>query len=314
MSKLQIGDESMAKVAAVIVTYNRLEELKKNINMLIIQKYYLDAIYIIDNASNDNTPKFIHEYMLKEPRIKYFQLEKNLGGAGGFAYGLKQACQDGFEWVWLMDDDGRPQDENTLAVLMNVANQQRNYSLINCNVLHNGNDLSFAIGCQDLTLEKQRENVKNGIIYNCACVFNGSLVGKEVFDKIGNIKEEYFIRGDEVEYLMRCKNNGVNIMTVVESLYYHPRTEYVHLKFLRKSFDYEVMPIWKQYFLIRNYVATYFSTANRQQKRTIKRGIELILLGVILHQCSFKRIKYCLEAISDGKKGKFDNYFRGNSK
>lgn len=301
----------MSKVAAVVVTYNRRGELKKNIDMLITQTEYLDAIYIIDNASTDDTPELINEYMLKEKRINYFRHEKNIGGAGGFAFGFKKACDDGYDWVWLMDDDGRPQDRNTLRVLMEVANKQSNYSLINCNVLYNDNDLSFSIGCNELTLEEQRKNIKTGLIHNCACVFNGSLIGKEVFEKIGNIKMEYFIRGDEVEYLMRCKNNGVNIVTVVESLYYHPRTEYVDLKFFGKKFNYEVMPIWKQYFLIRNYVATYYSTANEIQKRSIKRGIELIILGTILHRFSIKRIKFCFEAILDGKNNRFDNYFRG---
>lgn len=45
----------MNSVAAVVVTYNRLEELKKNIDMLQRQTRTLDAIYVIDNASTDDT-------------------------------------------------------------------------------------------------------------------------------------------------------------------------------------------------------------------------------------------------------------------
>ena len=304
----------MNSVAAVVVTYNRLDELKKNIEMLKLQTRSADAIYIIDNASTDDTGVYLEELTRLNENIIHCRLEKNLGGAGGFSYGLERACQDGYDWVWLMDDDGRPQDAQTLEKLMQVAENESNFSLINCNVLWDGNELSFKIGTQYNTLKEQQENIPSGLIENCACVFNGSLFGRAVYEKIGTIRKEYFIRGDEVEYLMRCKNNGVKILTVIDSLYYHPKTEYAHLSFLGKKFDYECMAIWKQFFLIRNYVATYYSTANDAQRKTIKRGLQLIFLGAILHDRSFKRLRYCIQAVKEGKKGIFNNYFRGVKK
>ena len=301
----------MNSVAAVVVTFNRLDDLKKNLEMLQLQTRKPDAIYVIDNASTDDTSKYLADLANSNNLITHILLEKNVGGAGGFSYGYEKACEDGYDWIWLMDDDGRPQNDKTLEILMDVAEKESNYSLINCNVLYNGNDLSFKIGTQYNTLEEQRENIENGIIENCACVFNGSLIGKSVYEKIGTIKKEYFIRGDEVEFMMRCKNNGVNVLTVIESLYFHPKTEYAHLSFLGKAFDYECMAVWKQFFLIRNYVATYNSTANPKQKKTIKRGLELIILGVIIHDKSLKRLRYCVRAIREGKNGIFDNHFRG---
>ncbi len=304
----------MNKIAAVVVTFNRLTELKKNIEMLMCQTRLPDAIYVVDNASTDDTPLFLNELKKSNPNVVECRLEKNLGGAGGFSYGLERACQDGYDWVWLMDDDGRPQNNETLEKLMQIAEKESNYSLINCNVLYDGNELSFKIGTKYNTLKEQKENIPSGLIENCACVFNGSLFGKAVYEKIGTIRKEYFIRGDEVEYLMRCKNNGVKILTVIDSLYYHPKTEYAHLSFLGKKFDYECMAIWKQFFLIRNYVATYYTTANAQQKKTIKRGLQLIFLGAILHDHSFKRLRFCIQAIREGKKGIFNNHFRGVKK
>lgn len=296
------------KIAAVVVTYNRLGELKKNIESLLSQSYKLDMLYIIDNASTDETPQYLSS--LKHNNISVVRLDKNMGGAGGFSEGMKIVFQNGYDWAWLMDDDGRPYNEKTLECLVDYAVTRSNYSLINCNVLCDGNELSFKIGTQYNTLSEQREHIKSKVIENCACVFNGSLIGKEVYLKIGNIKSEYFIRGDEVEYLMRCKNSDVYIASVIESLYFHPKTTYKTLSFFGKKFDYECMPIWKQFFLIRNYMATYYSTANHLQKKTIKRGIELIVLGIILHDKSIKRLFYACKAMLDGKNQKFDNKFR----
>lgn len=296
------------KIAAVVVTYNRLNELKKNIDSLLKQTYKIDVIYVIDNASTDDTSQYLES--LQYDNVSILRLKKNLGGAGGFSEGMKIAFQNSYDWVWLMDDDGRPYNEKTLEILMNHAKTKSNYSLINCNVLCDGNELSFKIGTKYNSLSEQRKYITDDVIENCACVFNGSLIGKEVYDKVGNIKSDYFIRGDEVEYLMRCKNSDVYIATVIESLYYHPKTIYKSLSFFGKKFNYECMPIWKQFFLIRNYVATYYSTANNKQKKSIKRNLELIFLGIILHDKSIKRLFYALKAVVDGKRQKFDNKFR----
>ena len=276
-------DEQSCSSGCYVQSFGRAKEEHR-----LRQSRTLDAIYVVDNASTDGTDFYLTELAKEQAQVIPCRLDRNVGGAGGFSYGLERAALDGFNWIWLMDDDGRPLSEQTLEALLNVAEKESNYSIVNCNVLCDGSALSFNIGTPYLTLEEQRKNIPSGLIENSACVFNGSLVGREVYEKLGTIRKEYFIRGDEVEFLMRCKNNGVKILTVVESLYYHPRSEYVRLSFFGKKFDYERMPLWKQFFLVRNYVATYCTTANEKQKRTIKRGLELILLGVILHERSLR--------------------------
>ena len=45
--------------AGVVVTYNRKEELVKNINAVLDQKKPFDCFYIIDNCSTDATYDFL---------------------------------------------------------------------------------------------------------------------------------------------------------------------------------------------------------------------------------------------------------------
>ena len=47
--------------------------------------------------------------------------ETNLGGAGGYAYGVLTARALGADWVWLADDDGRPGSSWTLGRLLVCA-------------------------------------------------------------------------------------------------------------------------------------------------------------------------------------------------
>lgn len=93
-------------VNCVVVTYNRIELLKENITALKQQTYPLHKIFIIDNCSTDNTPDYLAQ--LNDPQIQNIRMTKNIGGAGGFNEGIKQAVLSRCEYVWVMDDDTIP--------------------------------------------------------------------------------------------------------------------------------------------------------------------------------------------------------------
>ena len=49
------------KIIAVIVTYNRKEDLIECLNGVFNQSYPIDELFIIDNKSNDGTPQYLFE-------------------------------------------------------------------------------------------------------------------------------------------------------------------------------------------------------------------------------------------------------------
>lgn len=102
----------MKSVIAVIVTYNRLELLKKCIEKLRTQTVQCDYM-LIDNASTDGTCEWAHQ----QTDIQYYNTETNIGGAGGFNLGMRHAAELGYEWIWIMDDDTLP-DPNALEILL----------------------------------------------------------------------------------------------------------------------------------------------------------------------------------------------------
>lgn len=95
--------KNMNKYAEVIVTYNRKKLLKENIEALLNQTFKDHDILIIDNNSNDGTKEMVAE--IQDKRIKYYNTGKNLGGAGGFAFGLRKAIELGYLYMrgsWMM--------------------------------------------------------------------------------------------------------------------------------------------------------------------------------------------------------------------
>jgi len=108
----------MNKIVAVIVTYNRIEMLRQCIQHLQHQSELCD-ILIVDNASTDDTAEYIQK--MQNEHILYRNTGANLGGAGGFNYGMRLAVELGYDYIWIMDDDCLP-EQHALKFLLCAAN------------------------------------------------------------------------------------------------------------------------------------------------------------------------------------------------
>ncbi len=96
------------KISAVVVTYNRLEYLKKCLRAIMAQTLKIDEIIVINNKSTDSTEAWLTEFSADNPVVKATTLPQNAGGAGGFEAGMKTAVENGADYVWIMDDDTLP--------------------------------------------------------------------------------------------------------------------------------------------------------------------------------------------------------------
>lgn len=214
-------------ICAVVVTYNRKQQLLACLNALNKQSYPLEHIVVINNASQDGTIDHLKQhYWENSEKFTLLNLETNQGGAGGFFAGIEFAYKQQFDYIWLMDDDGIP-DRYCLAELMKNIDQN---SYIGPLVLDidNPDNLTFT-----LRLPKSRRvlvteyDVKNSctenILPEIVMPFNGILFSRNLVKKVGLPKKEFFIWGDDIEYTWRAKKEGFNIFTVITAHFYHPR-------------------------------------------------------------------------------------------
>ncbi len=99
---------STGRLVAVVVTYNRLDQLQIALARLLESPpRELEAIVVFDNASDDGTGAWLAQQA--NPRLVVERSETNLGGAGGFASAMRRAVEQfDPEWLVVMDDDARP--------------------------------------------------------------------------------------------------------------------------------------------------------------------------------------------------------------
>lgn len=193
-------------VTSVVVTFNRKKYLEENLNALLSQKDADTDIIVVDNASTDGTEALVKRFISSYPnRIHYINTQKNLGGAGGFNIGIKEAIKCGYKYAWIMDDDSIP-EVRALSSLINKAEVLRdNFSFLGSIVLwtngeiHPMNKISVNNHIYDDIDAVRNNNLIR--IGNCSFVgcFLNLYYAKQTFLPI----TEFFIYGDDVEYTLR---------------------------------------------------------------------------------------------------------------
>ena len=291
----------MHRILACVVTYNRKELLIRNIDSLLKQKYPCD-ILILDNKSTDGTYEYLKgKNYFNNKNIYYVCSDKNSGGSGGFYQCCEYGLNHDYDYLWLMDDDGYCLNEETLSVLVNNIKDDK--TILNSLVLQNEDTLTFSLHGTN----KKSEIISlsnNGILDDEANPFNGTLVPINIIKTIGGVNKDFFIYGDETEFMLRTKKYGFNYKTVVNSLYYHPvnNPEIIKVKFLGYKADVIKLPNWKLYCFVRNYSCinlNYFS--NKQAKLF---GYSMLIQYFLAKQ--YNQLKVIKTAIRDAKNGVYD--------
>ncbi|MEP6816847.1 MAG: glycosyltransferase, partial [Marmoricola sp.] len=201
---------SRPRILAVVVTFNRCELVSRVLTALGRGSVLPDQILVVDNASTDDTVEVLRAMDGPVP-LTVVELGHNSGGAGGFHTGLAAALEREADLVWLMDDDGVPADDCLELLLPHIAGVDGpGHDFIGPAVVAEDDPgrLCFPIRLPGRsTVVHQLADVeraaRGGLVADVVIPFNGVLVTRELVTRIGLVREEFFIWGDDVEYLWR---------------------------------------------------------------------------------------------------------------
>lgn len=294
-------------VAAVIVTYNRKIELCENLKMVYEQTISLDRVIVVDNCSTDGTENYLAEQgYFVIPNFEYVKTKANNGGAGGFYTGIHQAFEEGADYMILMDDDGRPYNNQTFELLVRFAEKQTAANVAEGKLFINslvicGERLTSKIG-QLTTISEAEAVALDGIIEGAAHPFNGTLISRKLVEAIGYPNKNYFIKGDEVDYKQRTFDANGYVATLVDSRYYHPYVPTKEKRIMGKLVPVCVEAPWKEYYTARNLTYTY-----KKKKYYKMIAFELVfvkLYAIMTMKCQkWKTIQYMFKGLKDGWTG-----------
>ena len=213
-------------VAVVVVTYDRADLLTGMLDGLAALDRAPDAVIVVDNHSTDHTPDVLAAELARgRLPLQVVRTEENLGGAGGFHLGLRTAHAQGWDRLWLMDDDVVPAPD-CLSVLMavdedcltSVREDSRGrlcekaatrFDLARPWIIKPKTGMVEDYGTRAAMPERvEVENV----------AFEGFMVRRSVVDEVGLPDPAYFIFYDDVDFAIRARRAGRRIWAVRDAV------------------------------------------------------------------------------------------------
>lgn len=240
-------------IFAVVVTYNRLKLLKRNIECLRLNKP-VTRIVVVNNGSTDGTAK----WLATQDDTLTVITQSNVGGSGGFFTGMKYAYAEGADWIWCMDDDVFPRPnclENLLPYTLRPEvgiiaprRMQDGHIFTNDFLKYNLTNPFASMYAQKLA---GREVCKPIEIAGTA--FEGPFIRREIVEKVGLPNKEFFIFCDDTDYCLRTLLKGYKILYVPSALmdkyqFYTPHDSWAVRNQKKK---------WKRFYQVRN--STYLN-------------------------------------------------------
>ena len=204
-------------IVAVVVTYNRIELLKRTVRCLQ-QNKPVSSIVVVNNGSTDATA----EWLKTQPGLIVIS-QANVGGSGGFYTGMQYAYQAGADWIWCMDDDVFPRADCLEQLLLHA--DREDIGILAPRRLQEGKLFTHEFQGYNLinpfasmyTGKLSKQTVTEPVEIQGAA-FEGPFIRREVVEKIGYPNKELFIFCDDTDYCLRTVQAGFKILYVPTAL------------------------------------------------------------------------------------------------
>ncbi|MFS4437639.1 glycosyltransferase [Paracoccaceae bacterium GXU_MW_L88] len=252
-------------LAAIVVTFNRKAQLDTTVARLLAES--VDHVVIVDNNSTDGTRDWLKS--LEDPRVTVIYNEENLGGAGGFEIGLREAvARFDPDWCVVMDDDARPQPgafdafrsadlTRWDAVVAAVYHPDGRICEMNRPALNPfwHKDIfreALTKGRAGFHIPDARYDEPPSPLDEGS--FVGLFLSRKAIEIAGYPDRELFIYGDDVLYTLTLTERGGRIGFV-------PQVRFEHAYSTQSEGSIAMRPLWKNYYHYRNLLFVYRKAA-----------------------------------------------------
>jgi GT2 family glycosyltransferase/2-polyprenyl-3-methyl-5-hydroxy-6-metoxy-1,4-benzoquinol methylase len=244
--------EPSTTVAAAIITYNRGNVLRQSLSALLNQTRPLDEIIVIDNASSDGTPEIVAEEF---PSVRLVRMQENTGAAGGFAAGIREAVERGYEWVWVFNDDDIPESHALETMLDAVGGLPDRTGIVGCaRRSSDGNCHALGARWEHRHIPVERIDTSGPPLPLDIVTLSGTLVSAEAVRDSGLPRDNYFMMIEDLEYCLRVRRSGWQVYVVPQ-----PLTTSLNMGSEGSS------PPWRGYYQTRNQLAMSLQRRSAQE-------------------------------------------------
>ena len=219
----------MPTLAIAILNWNGKHWLEKFLPNVIL--YSQEAtIYVIDNASTDDSVNFLEQNF---PTIKIIKNKKNTGFAGGYNEGLKQISEE----IYCLLNSDVEVTENWIQPIIELFRRNAEIAAIQPKIRSFEADQYFEFAgaggglidnlgypyCRGRIFEKLEEdkgqyNDETEIFWASGCAL---FIRKEDYWSMNGLDERFFAHQEEIDLCWRLKNAGRKVYYCGKSTVFH---------------------------------------------------------------------------------------------
>ena len=220
-------------VAIVLVNYNGADDTIECVRSLQNLDYKDYKIIIVDNKSCDDSIQKLQS-LSKEKNIILLQTENNKGFSAGNNIGIRYALsQLNSDYVWLLNNDTIV-SHNSLSELLKGFENIKDVGITTAKTYYwkNKKMIWYAGGSisrktartehwhyNEIELnDKQNKGNNIPVSFASGCCM---LIKREVFEKVGNLDETYFLYEEDADYCLRIAAAGYTIIYRPSAVIYH---------------------------------------------------------------------------------------------
>jgi len=226
-------------IAIVYLSYHSepyLNDLVSSLKSTTYPKGCLELV-IVDNPHPEygSSADYIRNFILplsgqELPHVTYLPQEKNLGFSGGNNVGIKWALDNGFDYIFLHNDDGFLATDALEPLVEAMETDQKIGAAQSMLVMYPESDLYNSTGnsfhylgfgfCDNLRVKRQSLALPpiQDIAYGSGAAI---LLRVDLLKKFGLWDEDFFMYHEDLEYSLRLKAVGYRIVSVAKSIFYH---------------------------------------------------------------------------------------------
>ncbi|MEQ8396373.1 glycosyltransferase [Thalassobaculum sp.] len=251
--------ESAPRIVAVVVSYQPDEALDRVLDAALAQA---DRVVLVENGSAPD----IQERLAKRAagsggRLTLIANPTNVGLATAQNQGLAAATADGADWILLQDDDSVPGDGMVATMIdtwQGLADRGR-VGLLTPRLTDPEGTLRprllTARGRFDLARTPLQPGTiaRNGLF----AIASGSLIRAPVLEVVGRMDDRFFIDYIDVEFSLRLRRAGFEIVGVGDATLHHRLGEVKTARLLGRTKTMSTHEAWRRRTIHRNRVRVW---------------------------------------------------------
>lgn len=239
-------------VCAVIVTHHPTRSLEP---LLMALRGQVARVVIVDNGSTPENVAILKSLAATYPDfIELILNGENIGLAAAQNQGIRAALAAAHDWVLLLDDDSVPAPHMVQTMLATAQQPDQQIGIVAPRMVEQNvaTQTQYLVSTGRWKLVRRKVSPGETLDNVASVIASGSLIHRDVFARIGLMREGLFIDYIDHDFCLRARAQGFAIRVVGDAELQHRQGHKTARQFLGRRIITQNYSSIRRYYIFRN--------------------------------------------------------------